>query len=205
MDQSQGPVATTGPPPQTHIITIPQPPPVVQAQPEQPEENGSGLPQAERPAKKQGAGDPISGESPVAPQVAASQVRTLQYQDPDLHYPGQGETKQGVSVFLFGGVGTWKTTFAGTFPKPLFLSVGPEGGDDALAMLPELYGIQVPPTYHVTSPDMMLKKVDRIIKDYVAMGINTVIVDSITYYVDMWVAQLMELRYKDPKIRKRIE
>lgn len=127
-------------------------------------------------------------------------------QDPDLHIPGQGaDTKLGVTIFLFGDVGTWKTSFAGTFPKPLFFSVGPEGGDDALAMLPELYGVKAPLSYHITSQDMMRKKVEVVCREYKDMDINTVVIDSVTYYVDLWIAELMEFRYKDPKIRKKME
>jgi hypothetical protein len=125
--------------------------------------------------------------------------------DPDLRYPGHGAVKQGVTVFLFGGVGTWKTTFAGTWPKPLFLSVGPEGGDDALAMLPDLYNVAAPPCYHVTGTKMMVDKVERIVRDYKTMDINTVVVDSVTYYVDMWIAELLGIRMHDPKVRKRMD
>lgn len=127
-------------------------------------------------------------------------------QDPDLRIPGQaGGVKQGVTIFLFGDVGTWKTTFAGTFPKPLFFSIGPEGGDDALAMLPDLYGIPAPPSYHITTSTMMREKIGHVCQNYRAMGINTVVLDSVTYYVDLWIAQLMEFRYKDPKIRKKMQ
>lgn len=127
------------------------------------------------------------------------------YNDPDLYFPGQGNVKQGVTMFLFGSVGTWKTTFAGTWPKPIFLSIGPEGGDDALAMLPNLYGLPTPPVYPIMTPDMMVKKVEHICRNYAAMNVNTVVIDSVTFYVDLWIAQLMQLRYKDPAIRKRIE
>lgn len=152
------------------------------------------------------AGQPAMASVAPAPQTMAGlPAGATQYHDPDIYYPGQGQVKQGVTIFLFGSVGTWKTTFAGTFPKPLFLSVGPEGGDDALAMLPNLYNLPVPPVYPITSPDMMVKKVEQICRNYIAMDINTVVFDSITFYVDMWIAQLMELRYKDPKIKQRIE
>jgi hypothetical protein len=113
--------------------------------------------------------------------------------------------RQGVTAFIFGSPGTWKTTFAGQWPKPVFLSVGVEGGDDALAMLPSLFGIPVPPVYNITSTDMMKKKVDYLAANYKALDVNTVVFDSITYYVDLWIAQLMALRYDDPKIRKKIQ
>ena len=36
----------------------------------------------------------------------------LNLNDPDVHYPGQ-KMKQGITTFLFGAPGTWKTTWAG--------------------------------------------------------------------------------------------
>lgn len=126
------------------------------------------------------------------------------YQDPDLRIPGEQITG-GVSVFLYGGVGTWKTTWAGQWPKAAFLSIGPEGGDDALVQLPELYGVPVPRSYSIQSTKMMADKIDLLARNYVAMDVNTVVIDSITYYVDLWIAELMELRYNDQKIRDKIE
>jgi len=126
-------------------------------------------------------------------------------QDPDIFYPGQGVVKQGITMFLYGGWGTWKTSFAGTFPKPVFLSVGTEGGDDALGLLPELYNIATPPTYHISGAAMMKQKVEYIAANYKALDYNTVVVDSIGFYTDLWVAELMDMRYRDPKIRARIE
>jgi hypothetical protein len=129
------------------------------------------------------------------------------YNDVDLSYPGQagGYVRQGLTVFLFGGVGTMKTTWAGRAPKPLFLSVGAEGGDDALGMIPHLYGETQPPAYHITNCKAMVEKVERICRDYKSMDINTVVIDSVTYYVDMWIAELNELRYNDPKIKARMD
>lgn len=151
-----------------------------------------------------------SGVQAVTGQQALMQAQqqaapTTRITDPDLHFPGQSTVKQGVTVFLFGSVGTWKTTWAGQWPKPLFLSVGAEGGDDALAMLPSLYGVAAPPSFHITSSEMMYEKVNAIRANYLAWDVNTVVVDSITYYVDMWIAQLMAKRYNDPKIKKKIE
>jgi hypothetical protein len=138
-------------------------------------------------------------------QYAQQVVRTLPFQDPDLHYPGATtQLKQGVTTFLFGSVGTWKTTWAGTWPKPIFLSVGAEGGDDALAMLPSLYGIPIPPVYHITSQSMMVQKVEQIAAHHQAMDVNTVVVDSVTYYVDMWIAEVMGGRMNDPKIQDKM-
>jgi len=128
------------------------------------------------------------------------------FNDPDLHYPGLDPVKQGLTLFLFGEWGTWKTSFAGQCPKPVFLSAGIEGGDDSLALLPELYGLpEPPPSYRITGTAMMQNKVDLVTTRYAEMDVNTVVVDSITYYVDIWIQELMKQRYDDPKVRARIE
>jgi hypothetical protein len=129
-----------------------------------------------------------------------------QYQDADLAFPGSDAIRRGVTMLLFGGIGTWKTSFAGCWPKPIFLSVGVEGGDDALAMLPELYGIQPPPVYQITSAEMMLEKITRIVRDYKTMDVNTVVIDSITLYQDMWISQLMERKYaNNERVQKKVK
>lgn len=60
--------------------------------------------------------------------------------DKDLMIPGQADIGHGVTVFLYGPPGTIKTTWAGSWPNPVFLSAGAEGGDDSLAMLPSILG-----------------------------------------------------------------
>lgn len=128
------------------------------------------------------------------------------YIDPDLSIAGHNAImKQGLTVFLYGGVGTRKTTWAGLGPKPLFLSIGPEGGDDSLAMLPHLYGVQQPPVYHITSSSMMKEKVALICRDYVKMDINTVVIDSITYYFDLWIAKTSAEREKNSTVKAKMD
>lgn len=121
--------------------------------------------------------------------------------DPDLHYPGQS-VQEGLTVFLYGGLGTRKTTWAALWPKPLFLSMGPEGGDDALAMLPSLYGVPVPPVFRIKSVSQMVEKIDLIRKKYVEWDVNTVVVDSTTYYIDMWIYDLLQHRYPGISLSK---
>jgi len=179
------------PPPQQPVATTPQPEQVHQA------------PTRTQEALVQSGTVGVHAETAV--QTAAQVAPAVNFNDPDLHHPGQGHVNQGVTVFLFGSVGTWKTTWAGQWPKAVFLSVGAEGGDDALAMLPSIYGVNAPPAYHITSAKMMKEKVDFLAAHYVQLGVNTVVIDSISYYVDMWIAELMGLRYNDPKIRRRIE
>ncbi|MBM4371359.1 MAG: hypothetical protein FJ098_06870, partial [Deltaproteobacteria bacterium] len=51
----------------------------------------------------------------------------------------QGETRaRGLSVFLWGPSGSWKTTFCCGMPRPFIISVGAEGGDATLDEFPRL-------------------------------------------------------------------
>lgn len=152
---------------------------------------------------------PVSGNNAVQQAQALHQTAVAnpaQYgmsriMDPDLHYPGQS-VKEGLTVFLYGGLGTRKTTWAGLWPKPLFLSIGPEGGDDSLAMLPSLYGIPTPPVFRIRSVSHMVEKIDQISKHYIEWDINTVVVDSTTYYLDMWTYDLLKQRYPGMSLSK---
>lgn len=121
--------------------------------------------------------------------------------DPHLYVPGK-TLKRGLTGFVYGWPGTWKTTVLGQFPRALFLSIGAEGGDDALAFLPELYGRPAPIAYDITSTQMLLDRVRYIESDHKRIthpdtgevGIATVVVDSMTFYADLWVAELMGLK-----------
>lgn len=113
--------------------------------------------------------------------------------DPDLHIPGQSQITQGVSIFLFGGIGTIKTTWAGSWPSPVFLSAGQEGGDDSLAMLPSVLGIKTPPVYQIDSTKMMRDKVDYICRTYEQYGWKTVVIDSISFYTDIYIREVIEI------------
>jgi len=114
--------------------------------------------------------------------------------DKDIHFPGLTESKEGVTVFLFGGIGSWKTSWAGQWPSPIFFSAGAEGGDDALAMLPQISNgaIQTPPVYQIRSVEMMKQKVDLICMNYKKWGIKTVVIDSLTFYSDLWVSEVIK-------------
>lgn len=125
-----------------------------------------------------------------APQPAAQQP---QIWDPDLVIPGQSAPNHGVTVFLFGGVGTIKTTWAGTWPSPVFLSAGQEGGDDSLALLPRLYGIDTPPIYHIDSTKKMRDKVEYICRTYQQYGWKTVVIDSTTFYMDIYIREVINV------------
>lgn len=117
-------------------------------------------------------------------------MTTLQQYDPDIHIPGVTQSKLGVTVMLFGQLGTWKTTWAAGWPSPIFFSIGAEGGDDALAVLPQ-FGIQPPANYQITSQEMFNNKLQLVINNYQNWGIKTIVFDSITFYVDMWIQELI--------------
>ena len=194
-------------PPPSQLIAMPMPAPVAPpammpvapvapAAPQQTNGQEMQLPPSIQPPQGQ-----LPQVQPAAYQAA--QVRSS-FRDNDLHVPGD-QALRGITAFVFGSPGTWKTTWAGQWPKPVFLSVGQEGGDDALVQLPSIYGVPIPRVYTITSYEAMHQKVNQIVSHYREMDINTVVVDSITYYVDLWIAQLMEKRYNDPKIKAKIE
>lgn len=188
------------PPPQQNTITglqLVAPQPSVQAAPQAVAPVVSGPP-------LQGLPGPVPGGVDMNRfEALGSSAVSSNYVDPDLRTPG--ESGRGITVFLYGAPGTWKTTWAGQWPKPVFLSIGQEGGDDALAQLPSIYGVPIPRVYTITSAKMMVEKIQRIARDHRAMDVNTVVIDSLTYYVDLWIAEVMATRYADPKIRAKIE
>jgi hypothetical protein len=141
----------------------------------------------------------VSGEQAL--QQATTMIPQSKIDDPRVKYPGiAGSHEGGVTIMVFGALGTWKTTWAGMWPKPLVLSAGQEGGDRALAMLPSLYGIAMPPVIPIDSVQTMREVIDSICSNYKRWDINTVVVDSLTYYFDLWVFDLLRHRYPTIKM-----
>jgi len=120
--------------------------------------------------------------------------RTYTNFHPDLRVPSIDLDVGGFTLFIFGGQGTRKTTGAGLFPNPLFLSCGPEGGDDALTQFPALYGRPIPPIFRVTSVQHMTNYVNWIVTSAKQAGFCTIVVDSITFYIDMWISEELKKR-----------
>lgn len=126
--------------------------------------------------------------------------------DPDLHIPGEGPLRNGCTVFLFGGIGTIKTTWAGTWPNPVFLSAGQEGGDDSLSQLPQLLGVSKPPVYQISSTKMMRDKVEYIRRMHKQYGWCTVVIDSVSMYFDIYIREIIEIYQnlgKEPIMQQR--
>ena len=86
-----------------------------------------------------------------------------------------------LSTFIFGPLRTSKTTSAATWPKPVFLSAGNEGGDTSLR------GMDVDVIKINSVADM--KEAVAYIDAYGQKkhGWRTVVVDSLTYYSDLFV------------------
>jgi hypothetical protein len=84
--------------------------------------------------------------------------------------------------------------------------MGHEGGDDALALLPQLFGIQTPPVYRINSTDAMKAKLDYIMRFHAAYGWKTVVIDGLNFYQDIYEAEVVK-RYqimgKDPQMQQR--
>lgn len=87
-------------------------------------------------------------------------------------------------AFVYGPPRTGKTTYAGTWPSPIFLSAGNEGGDTTLRFLP---GVTIA---KICSKADMEEAVKTIQQQHVQRGWQTVVVDSISFYADIFIAEV---------------
>ncbi|RME01755.1 MAG: hypothetical protein D6812_07455 [Deltaproteobacteria bacterium] len=147
----------------------------------------------------------LSDEGKAVDPTAAAQselVSLAQSFDPGLSFQG---SKSGLTVFIFGDPGTWKTSFAACFPKPLFLSCATEGGDSSLDYIPKLYNRPIPPRKLISSTSEMVEYLGKI-QAAVGKGafpFKTIVIDSITYYTELWISEVVQV--KDREIRKWIK
>lgn len=91
--------------------------------------------------------------------------------------------RQPLRVMLYGQTRVGKTTWAASAPRPIFLSVGIEGGDKTLRAFP---GVKVAQIY--TSAEMT-ETVDHIARNPDIC--ETVVVDSITFYQDLLQSEII--------------
>src|SRR3970040_477508 len=89
-------------------------------------------------------------------------------------------------VFVYGAPRCWKTTFASTFPNPLFLSAGNEGGDTTLQFVPNNCRVQ-----RIDSVKDMMDIVPYVKANWQSLGIKTLVIDSITYYSDIVIHEIL--------------
>lgn len=85
--------------------------------------------------------------------------------------------------FVYGPLGSGKTTFASTFPNPIFLSAGNEGGDTTLRFCKG----QV---IQINSSQDLKEAVALIQHQHQQYGWRTVVLDSVTYLSDLYISEL---------------
>jgi hypothetical protein len=90
-------------------------------------------------------------------------------------------------AFVYGPLRTGKTQFASTFPKPVFLSIGTEGGDTTLQFVAQDTQI-----ISIRSQKDMQEAIEYIRLYGSKFGWQTIVVDSITYYSDLVVQELTQ-------------
>lgn len=100
-----------------------------------------------------------------------------------MEYNSTNMPTRKLHTFVYGPLRTGKTSFAATFPKPIFLSAGNEGGDMTL----RFFNVDIIP---INTPGDMKMAVKYIAANYHTKGWRTVVVDSVTYYSDLVIQEL---------------
>jgi hypothetical protein len=126
---------------------------------------------------------------------------------------GLNAPKRRITVMSYGASRGGKTRFAGSFPRPLFLSDNSEGGWETLRHMnrDDWYESDVPPkVWAMQKAEDMIKAVvdiDQICKGpshtvngkvYKPGDIQTVVIDSLTFYADSYLTSL-ERSVKDKR------
>jgi hypothetical protein len=97
---------------------------------------------------------------------------------------------------IYGPVRIGKTSTAATWPRPVFLSAGVEKGDTTLRSFP---GIDVA---QINSVADMQQAVDWISANYKSRGWETVVVDAVTFYADIFITDMMDTKREGKKKEK---
>lgn len=127
----------------------------------------------------------------------------------------------GVSVFLMGYPGSWKTTWMCQWPGVAIISFANEQGDHAITNYPDVaqwfltnaktkdpppvFNWEMPQFFRVRSVDQFDQVIDEICAKHKQWKISTVGIDLIQYYIAMWQQEYFTLKYKDRKWAKRAE
>lgn len=94
-------------------------------------------------------------------------------------------------TFVYGPIGTGKTTFASTFPNPVFLSAGNEGGDTTLRFCAPNSIIPISSTADMKEAITYIKNVGKSKHNW-----RTIVLDSITYYSDLFIQETTQMGTK---------
>lgn len=128
-------------------------------------------------------------------------------------------TSKGLTTFIFGHPGTWKSSWCAQWPGVVFISIAAEGGDDALDMYPEIakwylannktkevppvFNTEKPPKFEVRTCEQFVTYVDQICKNKRSWKVCTVVVDGLFALIDMWKRELIEHKEKDKTYRQQ--
>lgn len=125
----------------------------------------------------------------------------------DLNEPSAA-TPPAQTFLVYGDTKSGKTVFAGTFPRPLFLSDISEGGYESLREenwndeLTPLFEPDVRPIVWGISEQADMANALEKIKPLIAAGrVKTVAIDSITFYADLYLNIVM-MAQKEPDNRQ---
>jgi hypothetical protein len=132
------------------------------------------------------------------------QQHQITFRHQNMVMPGQQMGGSGLTLLIYGILGTWKTSFAAQFPGVIFLSPMLEGGDDALSWVPYLYGVPLPPVIQIQTVAQFTEVVHQIVNQYERTGIKTVVIDSTTVLQRLWIYETLAKRWGDPKMAKKI-
>jgi hypothetical protein len=100
--------------------------------------------------------------------VQAPQIPGASYEEGDAG---------GMTVFLWGHPGVWKTTWAAQWPGVVFISIAAEGGDDALL---------------IRTIAQLLEAVEYVCRNHKQTGICTVCIDGLNYLIDLWIDEYIQ-------------
>jgi hypothetical protein len=121
---------------------------------------------------------------------AKDQMRIIKLEDlPDQRAPQH-------TFCVYGATGTGKTTFAGSFPRPVFLSEVTESGYESLRGLSSdaLFEGDVPPIVLGIEKMNDMNLAREALAPHIASGmVQTVVIDSLTFYADLYLNHLFGL------------
>lgn len=153
-------------------------------------------------------------------QIAMNQQHVMPGQQliPGANY-GQ-HTEKGLTVFLMGDMGTWKTTWGCQWPNPFYMSIASEGGDDALDLYPRIalkllseakvldpppvFNCRRPPSKEVRSIKEVYQCIEDVKRNHKAWNIHTFVCDSVTSLVDLFVCEFTAGRRKDEQFLRNL-
>jgi hypothetical protein len=116
----------------------------------------------------------------------------------DLNTPISSRT-----FMIYGPTRSGKTTFAGTFPRPLFLSEATEGGYESLSEdnwddnTTPRFEANVPPiVWTIEKQSDMVECLEKAIPLVKSGRVKTLVIDSISFYADLYLTMLIQAQDK---------